>query len=250
MKTILAVAVVLMLAGCATSYQSKGLMGGYSETQIAPDVFRVSFGGNGYTSGERAQDFTLLRAAELTLQHGFRYFIIVDEKNTTKVSTSTTPGYAYTSGSFYRGRYVSSSVYSPPTSYTSERPESGLLINCYAEKPALNNVLDANFLQQSLTRKYGMEQTLTGQAKKASNEPQYQAKTEFKAEQEQRKPYAEVNRSNPGSPSASMVSATALPPPKMEEASRRAPAGRSSVQESRATKPETDNKQVIIIDDL
>jgi hypothetical protein len=250
MKIILSVAIALMLAGCATSYQSKGLMGGYSETQIAPDVFRVSFGGNGYTSGERAQDFTLLRAAELTLQHGFRYFVIVDEKNTTKVSISTTPGYAYTSGSFYRGRYVSSSVYSPPTVHASERPQSGLLINCYVEKPALNNVLDADFLQKSLTRKYGMEQNLTIQAKIASKEPQYQAKTEFKADREQRKPYAEVNHSNPGSPTAGMVSATASAPPKLAEISRRAPAVRSPVQEFRATKPETDDNQVIIIDDL
>jgi len=45
-------------------------------------------------------------------------------------------------------------------------------------------------------------------------------------------------------------SAAAPPLPKMEETSRRAPAVRSPVQESRATKPETDNKQVIIIDDL
>ncbi len=250
MNIILAVGVALMLVGCATSYQSKGLMGGYSDTQIAPNVFRVSFGGNGYTSGERAQDFTLLRAAELTLQHGFRYFIIVDEKNTTKVSTSTTSGYALTSGSFYRGRYTSSTFYSPPTSYTSERPESGLLINCYADKPALNNVLDADFLQQSITRKYGIKQTIPVQAKEASNEPQYQAKTEFKAEPEQRKPYAEVKRSNPGNPSASMVPAIAPPPPKMEETSRRAPAMHSPTQESRGAKPETDNKPVIIIDDL
>ncbi len=50
------------LSGCATSYQQRGFAGGYSETQLAPDVFRVNFEGNGYTSSERAQDFALLRA--------------------------------------------------------------------------------------------------------------------------------------------------------------------------------------------
>jgi hypothetical protein len=202
MKTILAMAVALMLAGCATSYQSHGLMGGYSDTQIGPDMFRVSFGGNGYTSGERAQDFTLLRAAELTLQHGFRYFIIVEEKNTTKVSTSATPGYAYTSGSFYRGRYVSSTFYSPPTSYTTERPESGLLIKCYEDKPDLNNVLDADFLQQSLTRKYGIEKNIIRQAKKASDGPQYQAKTEPKVNTNLSNEKAVITKSNGTIPTA------------------------------------------------
>ncbi len=67
------------LSGCATSYQQKGFTGGYSETQLAPDVFRVNFQGNGYTSSERAQDFALLRAAELSLERGFRYFALLDE---------------------------------------------------------------------------------------------------------------------------------------------------------------------------
>ena len=178
MKTILVVAVVLTLAGCATSYQSKGLMGdGYSETQIAPDVFRVSFGGNGYTSGERAQYFTWLRAAELTLQHGFQYFVIVDEKNATKISTSTLPGFNFTSAKFNWGQYKSSSVYLPPTSYNTERPNSFLLIKCFTDKPALDNVWDADFLQQSLMQKYRIEQTTTRQAKNASDERQYQAIT-------------------------------------------------------------------------
>lgn len=62
---------LLLLEGCATSHQEKGFTGGYSETQLAPDVFRVNFAGNGYTSSERAQDFALLRAAELSLVHEF-----------------------------------------------------------------------------------------------------------------------------------------------------------------------------------
>ena len=55
------------LLGCATAYQPQGLSGGFTETQLAPDVWRVSFSGNGYTKGERAEDFAMLRSAELTL---------------------------------------------------------------------------------------------------------------------------------------------------------------------------------------
>ena len=70
MKTtnlIPALSLALVLSGCATAYQSNSLTGGYTDTQLAPDVFRVSFSGNAFTSNDRVQDFALLRAAELTL---------------------------------------------------------------------------------------------------------------------------------------------------------------------------------------
>lgn len=34
-----------------TGYQAKTLTGGYSETQLASDIFSVRFQGNGYTIG-------------------------------------------------------------------------------------------------------------------------------------------------------------------------------------------------------
>jgi hypothetical protein len=55
-------------------------LGGYSDTALAPDVYKISFGGNGYTTQERATDFAVLRAAELTLSHGYRYFGIINQK--------------------------------------------------------------------------------------------------------------------------------------------------------------------------
>ena len=63
-------AFLTLVVGCSTTYQSKGLTGGYSDTQLSQDVFRVNFAGNAYTSGEKAQDYTLLRAAQLTLTNG------------------------------------------------------------------------------------------------------------------------------------------------------------------------------------
>ena len=154
MKTLIFVVLAVLMFGCATSYQSKGLMGGYSETQLAPDTFKVSFGGNGYTSGERAQDFTLLRAAELTLQNGYNYFVVINESNTKSISTHTTGGYASTSGRFYRGRYSSSTWFTPPSTYNTARPQSGLAIKCYVDKPSVE-CFDAAFIRDSLKRKYG-----------------------------------------------------------------------------------------------
>ena len=45
---------VAVLAGCATAYQPEGLTGGFDETQLDRNVFRVSFKGNGlYRAGAR-----------------------------------------------------------------------------------------------------------------------------------------------------------------------------------------------------
>lgn len=69
---------VLLLVGCATSYQPKGLTGGFSEIQIAKGTYQITFEGNGFTDKRKTIDFTLLRSAEITLENGYRYFVITD----------------------------------------------------------------------------------------------------------------------------------------------------------------------------
>jgi len=88
--------VLALLAACATPYQSKGYTGGFSETQLDVNVFRVNFNGNAYTSGERAVDFTLLRSAELAREHGYHYFIVVQHSAGYSYSTRTTPTQSHT----------------------------------------------------------------------------------------------------------------------------------------------------------
>lgn len=74
--------IMLLVAGC-TSYQPRGVTGGFSETQMSPTLYQVRFVGNGYTSEERATEFFLRRCAEIALENGFRYFVITDERGTT-----------------------------------------------------------------------------------------------------------------------------------------------------------------------
>jgi hypothetical protein len=146
------------LAGCATPYQPTGFTGGFSETQLAPDVFRVYFRGNGKTSGERAQDFALLRAADICLQHGFTCFAVLDESDSTEAQSFTTQGEAYTTGSAYA--YGNTATYSGHTTYTTGqnhtfyKPRTGLMIRGFATKPEGVFIFDASFLQQSLKQKY------------------------------------------------------------------------------------------------
>lgn len=164
MKTkflLLLLAVPLIVTGCATPYQSNGFAGGYSETQLAPDVFRIHFRGNGYTSGERAQDFAMLRAADLCVQNGFDCFALLDERDSTSTSAISTPGYSYTTGSVYSygnsATYSGHTVYSPGQTILVNRPRADLLIRCFHAKPEGVYAFDASFLQKSLKQKYHIQ---------------------------------------------------------------------------------------------
>ncbi len=164
MKVIIQICVVtatIFISGCATSYQSTGLTGGFSETQLAPDVFRVNFRGNGYTSGERAQDFALLRAADLCSQHNFAYFAVLNENSSTSTSAVTTPGYAYTTGSVYAygnsATYSGQTYYSPGQTHLIHRPRAGLMIRGFQTKPDGIYTFDVDFLQKSLKQKYHIQ---------------------------------------------------------------------------------------------
>ncbi|MHA6719479.1 CC0125/CC1285 family lipoprotein [Sphingomonas sp. RS6] len=94
----LAAAGSLSLASCMTATPYQPAMGngyarnGYSDEQIEDNRFRVSFAGNSLTSRETVERYLLYRAAELTLQNGYDYFILSDRETEKKTQTYATPG--------------------------------------------------------------------------------------------------------------------------------------------------------------
>src|SRR6185436_16372959 len=78
MKQLAALALLLLAFGCATGYQSldEGITGGYTETRLAPDEWRLLVEGNGLTERRQVEQILLRRAAELTLEQGKRYFVL------------------------------------------------------------------------------------------------------------------------------------------------------------------------------
>ena len=84
LQHILSPFLLLMLlataTGCvtATPYQPRRNTYGYSEVQIDHRTVRVAFRGNAYTPREIVETYLLYRAAEVTLEHSFDYFLIVD----------------------------------------------------------------------------------------------------------------------------------------------------------------------------
>jgi hypothetical protein len=157
--------VCVALSGCATPtpYQSSAFAGGYSETQLSSNVFKVYFRGNGYTGDERAADFTLMRSAELASAHGFAYFIIVDEHSGESYSTVTTPATTYTTTNVTaigddtaHGTSISTTV--GGESYVIRKPSKQNTIVCFTEKPPVQGVVyESQFVVRSIRTKYGMK---------------------------------------------------------------------------------------------
>jgi hypothetical protein len=161
----LALVVILLgalVSGCATHYQKQSFTGGYSETRLGENIFQVSFRGNGYTSRERASDFSLLRSAEVAIENGYRYFVIVESEKYSKVGAYTTPSTSHTTGSAYGyGNYAYGSA--TTTTYGGQtfiisKPRANNTILCFKEKPDINAlVFDAEFVTKSIRDKYGMK---------------------------------------------------------------------------------------------
>ena len=150
----------LLAIGCATPYASTSYVGGYSETRMAPDVFRVRFNGNGFTSSERALDFALLRAADLTLRNGYSYYVIVQESSWVATSThktretTTTTGSAHTYGN--TTRFSANTVTYGGYTYNVSKPRAENTILCLKEKPSSGLAYDAQFVSNEIRRKYDL----------------------------------------------------------------------------------------------
>lgn len=91
-----AFAIALLVTSCAptpTPYQpyrshsAGGIHGGYSEEKLGRDEVRVRFHGNSMTSRDRVEGYMLYRAAELTLQNGFDWFMVMDRNTEHNIRT-------------------------------------------------------------------------------------------------------------------------------------------------------------------
>jgi hypothetical protein len=67
-----------LVAGCTPSlYQPLILDDGYVSTRVNADTFSVIFQGNKYTPRDTAETYALYRSAELSLESGFDYFVVI-----------------------------------------------------------------------------------------------------------------------------------------------------------------------------
>lgn len=119
----------LLLAGCSTSYHQKGFFGdGYSDYRVNQDKFAVTFRGNEFTDSEDVRRFALVRAAELTLQNGFRYFKILSEKDVSRQAVEIST--------------KENEISTLKRKVKKEAPGIDLMIRCFDQEPG-GDVIDA-----------------------------------------------------------------------------------------------------------
>jgi hypothetical protein len=169
MKTLIPLALALLFAGCATPYQSEGFLGGFSDVMTAPDEAVVVFHGNGYTSAERVVEMAALRCAEITLAHGYRYFVGTGVSDVSRQSSFTTPGYASTYGHVSEfGTVIANTTITPPQTFNFYKPGLMVSIKMSNDERSLESVgmtingqqsrpRDAVFLSQSLRQHLGVK---------------------------------------------------------------------------------------------
>lgn len=162
MKTIFGLFLALFLTACATPYQKIGtdISGGHAFIQLAPDVFKVSFNGNGFTESKRASDFALLRAAEITLEHNYSSFVILGEGDRSSVQNVHTEMPTYTNGTVTN--YGNGTAYYTATTTPSGfdmpvvKPGHEITIRCFSGRPPAHSgeVYDAARVAADLRAKY------------------------------------------------------------------------------------------------
>lgn len=89
----------LLVSACATETPYRPATGhgfnrtGYSERQIESNRYLVTFAGNSVTDRDTVERYLLFRAAELTLQNGYDYFVMVQRDTDRQARTYSTPGF-------------------------------------------------------------------------------------------------------------------------------------------------------------
>lgn len=151
MKKLIIALSLSVLVGCATGYQSSGLSGGYTETWLAEDAIKVTFNGNGYTRGDRASDFSLLRVAEISAQRGYPYFVLISENSA--VSTSKTPE------SYNVSTFGNSGTVTQTGGWIISKPSTTNVAKLLKEKPANFGgiIYSADFVCNNMISKYDLD---------------------------------------------------------------------------------------------
>ncbi len=87
-------ALALAISACATSTPygpaSQGRGYGFTDQRIEQNRYRITFRGNSVTARETVENALLYRAAELTVDLGYDYFIAVESDTQEQKSYSTT----------------------------------------------------------------------------------------------------------------------------------------------------------------
>lgn len=158
-----AAAIAIALSACATGYHASGATGGFIERPLSPDSYVVEFQGNGFTNPQRANDFLLLRCAELALENGYSHFAIIQAEDTSKTSYAVMPTRTTTT-SYGDATLWGNSLHLNGTSNTQTsggevvpilKPGAGAVIKLLRDPS--DQAFDANMIKTTLRAKYKLD---------------------------------------------------------------------------------------------
>jgi hypothetical protein len=156
MKALALVVIATISAGCATRYKADGISGGYTEQQLAPNVYAVEFSGNGFTGSQRAVDFALLRAAELAVDKKYRYFAIISAGRDVRISQANLPT---TVNTYATPNYATSTIY-PGQTIDIAKPSAKNTVAFFHDNPR-GEFFDAQETVKSIRAKYHLRRFKT-----------------------------------------------------------------------------------------
>lgn len=160
MKKVAVVGLALLLSACSTPYQPYSFMtgGGYKDSQLSDNSFKITFEANGYTNKTQATDLALLRAAELTKQHGFKYFVVVSNSENGQGMMYTTPTTTTMTANAYGNRATGTAQSYGGQSFWIDFPAPSITIMSFPDKPNINGmVYDAAMVEQSMKAQYSIK---------------------------------------------------------------------------------------------
>jgi hypothetical protein len=173
MRRSIVTIVSLGLAACVTPspyapYECKGPLKkcvGYSQVKLASDTYQVRFeGAASADTRARIEDYTLLRCAELTLESGFEYFVVMQATDATSTETRSSPGTfsAGTTSCSGKGKdkvcVTSPGQWSGGGTYTAFLPGYAYTVQFIADPTGVEGMIiyDARSIQRDLRSKYGL----------------------------------------------------------------------------------------------
>jgi hypothetical protein len=149
--------------GCATGYHKRGFSGGYRDYKITDDVYDVQFSANGYTPVDIVDKYLLYRCAELTVESGQKYFVILESNVQIATQQFTVPGsyQSSTSGSatayggYAQGSSQTHGTYTPPQTYQFSKPYGAAKIKVIDKRA--EGAIDANEIIRNLGPSLGIK---------------------------------------------------------------------------------------------
>lgn len=150
MKSILILFLLAFSYGCATGYHANSFSGGFSEVKYSSDVVKISFNGNAYTSSETVADYCFLRAADYSYSNGYKYFVVIDNKNnTTSETVQTSPG------QINYNSFSNTAYYTNPTYTTYNKANSSIMIKMTNEN--IQGAFSSEEIRTNLSKSLGVD---------------------------------------------------------------------------------------------